>query len=261
MKKAIYSFLLMALPFVGYSQKLYGILNLTAPFSGISYTNGHNRDEFGSSIPRINGSWGVDIIFKHKKTSHKFSIEQVPFEKYFKLTNKFIVPPNQGLGFSIHKYGTAIDHFIFSYALQKEGKREKGFLFHSSIRFNYSAGIGVSLNRSKAFYKEIYPNSSGGWASNVTYSAYEAIHHRKGFGLFLRSTGGFDFINKRKNNRWLRINLFYDQGLKDMVHFDIHYIYGYFNDPSRQVDVPKQVLKSRGTTFGLSIGVPIKILK
>ena len=46
-----------------------------------------------------------------------------------------------------------------------------------------------------------------------------------------------------------------------MAHFDIHYQYGYFNDPSKQVDIPKQVLRSRGTTFGFSLGIPITIKK
>ena len=46
-----------------------------------------------------------------------------------------------------------------------------------------------------------------------------------------------------------------------MAHFDIHYRYGYWNDPAKQVDVPKLVLRSRGTVFGLSVGIPITLLK
>jgi hypothetical protein len=261
MKKPAFIFLSLSISLLGYSQKVYGIVNLTAPFSGISYTNGHNRTEFRPSIAKINGSWGIDLVFKTKKINQKISAEQLPFQKYFKIINKFKLPPNDSLlGFVSASFGTAIDHFIFSYALQKEGKKEKGFLFNSKIRFNYSIGLGVSLNRSKSFYRDVYPNSAGGWASQWTYEAYEAVHHRDGFGVFLKGTGGFDFINK-KGKRKLCFNIFYNQGIKEMTHFDIHYQYGYFNDPAKQVDVPKQVLRSRGTSFGFSLGIPVTIIK
>ena len=262
MKKLLFFLLYTCISVCANAQKIYGVVNLTAPFSGISYTNGHNRDEFQPSVVKINGSWGIDLFYKAKKITHKLSVEQMPFGFNFKLTNKFMVPPNNErlLGFAYAKSGVTIDHLIFSYALQKEGKREKGFLFKSKIRFNYSMGMGISLNRSKYYYKEYFLNSSCGWASNFTYVAYDALHYRNGFGLFLRGTGGFDFINK-KGKRVLCFNVFYNQGLKDMAHFDIHFQYGYWNDPSKRVDVPKQVLRTRGTTFGFSLGVPITIKK
>lgn len=262
MIKLLFFLLFFCIPFFGYSQKLYGIVNLTAPFWGISYTNGHNREEFRPSIATKSFSWGVDFIYKTKNINHKLSVEQVPLGRNFKIINKFMLPPNNErlLGFDQASFGEVSDHFIFSYALQKEGKKEKGFLFHSKIRFNYSIGAGVSLNRSKYYYKIVDDSSSGGWASQWTYVGYEAVHHRDGFGVFLRGTVGFDFINK-KGKRKLSFNLFYNQGLKDMVHYDIHYQYGYWNDPSKRVDVPKQVLRSRGTTFGFSLGVPVTIKK
>ena len=260
MRKILFVLLLLNVHSSGYTQKLYGVVKLTAPFSGISYTNGHNREEFRPSIARINVSWGVDLFYKTTSINHKISVEQVPFEKYFKIINKFLLPPNTGLGFVRINFGTAIDHFIFSYALQKQGKKENGFLFHSSIKFNYSLGLGVSFNRSKKYYQDRYAKSEGGFQSPSTYVAYEAFHYRDGFGIFLRGTGGFDLINK-KGKRKLCFNVFYNQGLKDMAHFDVYYQYGYFNDPQRQVDVPKQVLRSRGTTFGFSMGVPITIKK
>lgn len=246
-----------------YGQKLYSVLKLTAPFSGISYTKGHNLEEFRPSVARINFSWGADIIYQHKKGVHKISIEQVPFDKYFKLINKFIQPPNTDnlLGHVRINFGTGIDHFILSYAFQLEGKKEKGFLFNSRIRFNYSAGAGVSLNRSKNYWANIYSNSADGWTNPHTYMAYEAEHSRKGAGIFIRTSGGFNFISKKTGRRKLAVELFYNQGLKDMAHYDIHYRYGYWNDPNKQVDVPHQILRSRGTTFGFSVGVPIVIIK
>lgn len=262
MRRLIYILIFICIQQNGNTQKLYTVVNVTTPFSGISYTNGHNRKEFKPSVPRFNLSWGIDLIYRRKKVNHKISVEQVPFEKYFKLVNKYMLPPNteQLLGSVRIKFGTAIDHFIFSYALQKEGKLEKGFLFHSKIRFHYSVGIGVSFNRSKEYYRDYYSNSSDGRSNPYTYMAYEAVHYRDGLGLFVKGTGGFDLVNN-KGKRKLSINLFHNQGLKDMAKFDIHYQYGYWNDPAKQVDVPHQILRSRGTIFGFSVGIPITLKK
>lgn len=246
----------------GYGQKLFLVPKITTPFSGISYTKGHNRQEFKPSVARINFSWGVDIFYQRKLSIHRISVEEVPFGYYFKIVNKFMLPPNaeQLLGHVESKNGAFIDHFVLSYALQKEGKKPKGFLFRSKIKFNYSAGAGISFNRSRTYWDTRFSASSVGWSNPYTYIAYDAVHYRDGFGLFVRGTGGFDFVSKRGYKK-LSVNIFYNQGIKDMAHFDIHYRYGYWNDPSKRVDVPHQILRSRGTTFGFSIGVPIIIIK
>jgi hypothetical protein len=244
------------------AQKIYSLINLTAPFNGISYAPGHNSKEYKPSIAKLNGSWCIDVFYKAKKISHKFSIEQQPMGYYFKLTDKFNIQAAslQLLSFNYSKFGETIDHLIFSYALQKNGRFKKGFLFNTKILFNYSAGLGVSLNRSKTYYQMQFANSSGGIATRDSYAGYYADHYRDGFGVFLRSTGGFDIFNKN-GKRKLCFNVFYNQGLKDMAHFDIRYQYGYYNNPALQVDVPKQVLRTRGTNFGFSLGVPITIKK
>lgn len=264
MKEKIIIVLLLYIPFKGYSQKLFGVINLTTPFSGITYAEKFNKDEFRPRNARINFSWGFDFIYKGGGINHKLSINQMPFGEGFKLINKFMHPSYPGsdtlLGFAFAKHEDAIDHFIFSYCLQKVGKNEKGFLFHSRIRFNYSIGIGLSLNRSKSYYDQVFSTSSGGRSNPWTYYSYDITIYRDGFGLFLKGEGGFDFISK-KGKRILCLKLFYDQGIKNMAQFDIKYQYGYFNDPSKQVDVPEQALYHRGTTFGLSIGVPITIIR
>ncbi|MGQ0739234.1 MAG: hypothetical protein ACT4OJ_09265 [Bacteroidota bacterium] len=264
MKEKIVIIVFLFMPVSGISQKLYGVINLTAPFSGTTYAKTYNREEFRPRNIRINGSWGIDFVYKAKKMNHKLSVQQVPFGEAFKLINKFMNPPYRQdsflLGFSNATHEDAIDHFIFSYGFQKEGKKEKGFLFRSRIRFNYSAGMGISFNRSKAYYNQVFSRSSGGSQNPWTYYAYEIEIHRIGPGLFLNGGAGFDFINK-KGKRKLSFNIFYKQGLTNMARFDIHYQYGYWNDPAKRVDVPNQKIYSRGTTFGFSLGVPIRIIK
>jgi hypothetical protein len=89
--------------------------------------------------------------------------------------------------------------------------------------------------------------------------AYLGTFSRTGMGIFSIVNAGFDIVS-RKNKRVLSFSFFYDKGFSELVRFNIHYQYGFFNDPSKQVDVPNQLLRSRGTSFGLKIGIPIKIL-
>ncbi len=260
MKQTIFFIICISLINNSHGQKLYAVVNLNAPFSMLNYTSGHNKQEFKPSVIRINGSWGIDVFYKPKKITHKLSVQEVPFGFYFELINKFNKPPNNSLGFNSTKYGRVIDHFIVNYAIQKEVRKSQNFLFKSNIKFNYSLGLGFSLNRSKRFYKEVFPNSADGFINQWTYDGYYADHYRDGFGVFVRSTVGFDIFNK-KGKRKLCFNLFYNKGLKDMAHFDIQYDYGYLNDPTKQVFVPKQVLRTRGTNMGFSLGIPITIKK
>ncbi len=248
------------LAFKSNCQKIYTVVNLSGEFSGISYAGHHVKEEFRPSVPKMNAIWRIDFLYRVKRLAHKISLEQSVLGKNFKLINKFKVPPYSELGFNYSSYGTGIDHFIISYALQMEGKKEKGFFFKSRIKFNYFLGVGTSLNRSKEYYRDYYPSSDGGWSDPYTYDGYEAKHYREGMGYFVKGGAGFDLINK-KNKRFLCFNLFYNQGLKTMIRYDVHYQYGYWSDPQRQVDVPHQILKGRGTTFGFSIGLPITIKK
>lgn len=244
-----------------FPQKAYLIASLKGEFSGISHSQSYQKGEFKPSIPTFSGLWKIEMAFSSQKITHKISIEQSMLGKNFRITNKFKAPPNVNiLGFNYIGLTTGIDHLVFGYSLQKESRKEKGFLFRSRIRFNYSAGIGVSFNRSNDYYRDYYSSSSGGIQDNYTYVGYEITHHKSGMGLFLKGTGGFDFINKR-GKRYLDFSIFFNQGLKNMVQYNIHYQYGYWNDASKQVDVPNQQLFSKGTTFGFNLGVPITIKK
>lgn len=260
MIKYIFLFFFLVASVCSSGQKLYCIANLYGEFSGIGHTDFHVKEEFRPSVPIMYGSWKIDIIYKARKVTHVISLQESTLGNNFKIINKFLTPPNTGLGLAYAKFATGINHFILGYSVQKEGKKEKGFLFHSRIRFYYSLGVGLSFNRSKKYYSDANASSAGGFSDPRSYMAYQAVHHRKGFGVFLKGTAGFDFMNK-KGKRKLCLNVFYNQGLKDMVHYDIHYVYGYFNDLQRQIDVPHQILRNRGTTFGFGVGIPITLKK
>lgn len=70
--------------------------------------------------------------------------------------------------------------------------------------------------------------------------------------------GGVDFYNK-KNKCFLSLQAFWHQGLIKMAEYTVNYRYGYFSYPEYQRD-ETVVLKSRGTVYGVTAGVPIRIL-
>lgn len=262
MKHKIFLVFCLAFALAAKGQSIYGVLSLTAPFNGLSSAPNHNSKEFKASLIRINVSWKAEVIIERKKISHKLSIEQQPIGYSFKISDKFSAPPNnsQLLSFNYSRYAESIDNFFLSYALQKGGRNFKGFILKSKIKLNSSAGIGISFNRSKSFYETQFLNSSGGISTPDTYLGYYADHFRDGIGLFLSGAAGFDICNKKGKKR-LCFKVFYNQGLRSMMKFNVHYKYGYFTDPTRQVDVPLQILRIRGTNFGLSLGIPITIKK
>jgi hypothetical protein len=242
------------------AQKVTVVINLVGEFAGISFTNNHVKEEFRPSVPKINGVWSIDLIYQAKKLNHIISFGESVFEKYFHLINKFMKPSDTLLGIMGGAFGTGIDQLTIAYCLQKRSMEEKKFLFKSKIIFNYSIGAGYIFPRSKNYWNNTYSRSEDGWVDPYTYITYEAIHYRDGFGIFLKAGAGFSIVNKKKKEL-ICFNLFYNQGLKQMAHFDIHYKYGFWNDPQKQVDVSSQILRSRGTTFGFSVGVPITIKK
>jgi hypothetical protein len=243
------------------AQKVTTVINLVGEFAGISYTDHHVKEEFRPSVPKINGVWSFDFIYHARKINHKISFGQSVFEKYFHLKNKFVNPPNDTLlGIRGMNFGTGIDLLTLSYCLQKEGQKGKKFLFNSKIIFNYSLGLGYLFNRSKYYWRNYNATSKDGAADPYTYMGYEAIHYHDGDGIYLKAGIGFNLVNKKKR-RLICFHLCYDQGLRQMAHYDIHYKYGFWNDPQKQVEVPSQILRSRGTTFSFTIGIPITIKK
>lgn len=242
------------------SQKLVLIPSIKGEIGCISTARHYTKNEFQPTIPEFQPAWKLELIL-HKKLSHVFGLEQSALGNSYKVTSKFFYPPYPPLlGVTEGMLFIEFNHLILSYGVQFDGKRPKGFLFKSKIRFNWYAGLGYSFNRSKRLYQEQYKYSSTGVSVLDSYIFQEAYHYRDGFGVFLKGQGGFDFLNK-KGKKIVTVNLYFNQGLKTMVHYIIHYKYGFFNDPQKQIEVFDVNMKSKGTTFGISFGVPITILK
>lgn len=246
-----------------HGQKLEALIGLNTPFSGISGSGSHDKKEFKPSVLRFNISWEVAVLYKRNKMAHVLTLAQLPLGKNFKVVNRFNIPPDDAvnLGFSYYIFGTDINNCLISYDQLRSEKKSRPFIFKTDIKLNYSYGVGIGFNRSKYYYANFYSSSNGGWSTPWTYYAVDATHYRDGLGLFACFRAGIDFFGRKRKVSFMTIKFFYLQGLRKMAHFNIHYRYGYWNDLSKRIDKPDQILFTRGTTLGFALALPIVILK
>lgn len=242
------------------SQKLYIVPNFDFQYSGLSFVrkSEKNANDFIPSIPLLNFMSSLDIFYKPGRMIHKLTIENNRFGDGFGVKNKFIHPGELGLLGISHAGG--FTNLIISYNAGIESIKQHNPLGKLKLKYTGSIGCGIGLNRTLAYFEEAFYPIDWGWQDGITYIAYLGSFSKTGPGIFSIVNAGFDVINK-KNKQVLNFSFFYNKGFTEMIRFYIHYQYGFFNDPSRQVDVPRQVLRSRGTSFGLKIGVPITIFK
>lgn len=262
MKKLIFlTFLNIAVSVHG--QKLKALIGLTTPFSGIAGSDSHDKSDFKPSVLRFNISWEAAMLYRHNKVTHVLSISQLPLGKNFKIVNRYNLPPYDAdnLGFSYYIFGTDVQNILLSYDQLRSEQKTRPFIFKTTIKLNYSYGVGIGLNRSKYYYANFYSSSNGGWSSPWTYVAVDATHFRDGPGFFANFRAGIDFFGRKRKESFMTLRFFYLQGLRKMAHFNIHYRYGYWNDLSKRIDKPDQLLFTRGTTLGFTLAFPIVILK
>ena len=247
-------------PSIVSSQKLYIVPNFDFQYSGITHVRSSERPESGfrKNMPLINFMSSIDVMYKSKNFVHKLTLENSRFGPSFIITNKFMAPSDLGIIRMSHQ--SAIQHFILSYNLGMESQKIHNPFGKVRVRYTGSLGVGIGTNRSKRYYDEIEWKIEGGEGFADTYTAYKGNHSRSGLGLFSILNAGFDIMNKN-NKKILCFSFFYDKGFTELAKFDIQYIYGLYSNTTKRVDVPDQILRSRGTSYGLKIGVPIKILK
>lgn len=239
--------------------RFYITPNVDLQYSGLSFVKNSekNANDFKRSVPLLNFMSSIDVFYKPHKLIHKITLEYSRVGDGFKVVNHFLGPTDIGVHTISHAGG--FEHLILSYNLGYESKKLHNPIGNLKIRYTGSFGLGIGFNRSKAYYRDIFYPIDYGLQDGNTYMAYLGTLSRTGMGIFSIVNAGFDIVS-RKNKRVLSFSFFYNKGFTEMIKFNIHYQYGFFNDPNKQVDVPNQLLRSRGTSFGLKIGIPIKIL-
>ena len=223
-------------------------------YHGLSYISKDepHPSDFKKGIPEFVVTIGADVKYKTKHLTHVLSVQSIALGPSFSFTNMYldkrIVP-----SFGGHRRSESIDHAILSYGLEREGHGNK------RLKFNYSVQAGIGFNKSREAYDSILPPDSYGEQIGDHYYHFTIRYNRSGMGIFLLGKAGISFYNKKKKS-FLNLQAFWHQGLKKMAEYDIHYQYGYFSYPQYRRD--EQVkLKTRGTVFGVTMGVPIRILK
>jgi hypothetical protein len=241
------------------SQKLYITPNIDFQYSGLSFVkiSERNTNDFKRTVPLLNYILSIDVFYKPKKFIHKITLEYNRFGDGFKVINKFLSPTDIGTHSISHSGG--FEHFILSYNLGIESKKLHNPLGKLKIRCTCSLGFGIGFNKSKSYYNDIFYPIDFGLQDRNSYIAYLGTFSRTSMGIFSIINTGFDITN-RKNKRMLSFSFFYNKGFSEMIKYNIHYQYGLFNEPNKMINVPNQTLRSRGTSFGLKIGIPIKIL-
>ena len=265
MSKCLWLFVLLVSFISSEGKKLQVVPKVGFQYFGFSYLSKDNllSDDFKKSSLEFEGAIGLDVKYKLKRWTHVLSLQNALLGPSFSTRNMYadkgITPTLPG-----HRHATITPHALLSYALQRESR--KLFQFTRKIRtsFYYSAGIGVGFNRTKWYYNialQQYTFSATTSTNSSPNNYYNLVidYRRAGIGLFMPVTVGLNFYNKRNKN-FLTFQAFWNQGLKKMAEYNIRYRYGYYNYPQyqRQQEV---TLKTRGTVFGVTMGVPIRILK
>lgn len=241
------------------SQKIEIVPNLGIQYYGISYIskNDVHPMDFRASRPNIEGTWGFSVKYKRERLRHILSLQDIVLGSSFSFRNiyldKGIIPT-----FQERMHSDGIDVLLFSYNIQKEFNKEFIFFGKSKLKFIYSGGVGIAFNRSKWFYDIVLPPYSFGQIISTNYFEYHILYNRAGAGVFLIGKAGFNFYNKKGKN-FLTLEAFWNQGLKKMEEFSIDYNYGYLNTQYQRT-VKDVKLKSRGTAFGFTLGVPIRLI-
>ncbi|NOT93125.1 hypothetical protein [Ferruginibacter sp.] len=148
-----------------YGQRMYVVPNFEIQYSGISYVKKRekNKSDFTPSKPKINGTWGVDIYYRSKKTIYRFSIQREILGEAFGIKNKFF-NLEKDLGIIGHQTSSGVEHYVMSCNLGNGDTRFRNFIFKNKVKFTYAIGIGIGFNRQKSFYQEQYYYRTGGRA-------------------------------------------------------------------------------------------------
>lgn len=259
----ILCFIVALLPCVSKAQKLYVVPNINLQYSGLSYVTkaeAHASD-FIPSVPKINGSYSIDIIYHPKNLTHKLTLDRNILGQSFGIKSKYFEYPNNAtLGPRNLYHSDGIEQFILSYNIGLKSKKVHNPIEKIKVIYTGSFGLGIGFNRNQAQYDWDYNSFGYGSQGNDAYIVHKGTITKKGLGSFAIINIGLDVPNRRGESVF-SFSFFYNQGFTQMVKYNIHYQYGFFTDPDRQVDVPNQVLRSRGTSFGLKVGAPIRILK
>lgn len=242
-------------------QRLQIVPQLGFQYFGMSYISkpdAHPKD-FKQSRPEFEATMGIDIKLRSNKLTHVVGLYNPIVGPSFSFKNMFadkgIIPTFLG-----HAHSSGPNQIFVSYSLENESKKMRKVFGAIRTKYYYSGGIGVGFNKSKKYYEDVLMPWTYGRQIGDNYYTYTVRYRKEGFGVLIPMRTGINLYNK-KNRNFLNLNMFWIQGFKKMAEYSIDYEYGYFTHPEYQRSIKDVRLKSRGTVFGATVGMPINILK
>lgn len=214
---------------------------------GLNYikSKGTAETSFYSPQPGFTGTLaGRAEFFFNKNSFIDFTIKGSEAALSFKLDKKNIFK-------NIHQTAVDITQLNFAYNTYL-GKEKRIFKTKFSTRLKTGIGLGVSINKNSAYYREyLYRKYYGVSAPNVTfwwlYTATPDVN--TGFNALARL--GWSFYNKEKDKEVFDIFIEYNKGLRNLTNVDLQYN---INGTTYQT-----YLGSRGTNINITAGFPITI--
>lgn len=216
-------------------------------------------------VPKPLKAFNLFGQINYKKGNTCFSIEALPstLSNNFKIKDLYLNDTSLGIRNSV--YGNAIDHIIFSLAVARNFNNNPQNASKKIIPW-YKVGLGISLNRSNQYFNEQYSYWKDGEETKYNFNSYFEYITKIGNGYFLCTSLGANFKNRKRKNV-ITAEFYINLGLKKMVKYDVTYEYGSYLYPTRNIDsqkytrVSNYIVNSRGTVFGLKVGVPIRLIK
>lgn len=254
MKKLALLFVFMISYYINEAQTLRIVPKGGFDYYGISYIakGDYRPGDFKTSVPELAASIGVDVKYSAKKMTHVLSLQSIALGDGFIFNNIYrkagIVPSVGG-----HRSASSSNQALLSYGVERGGRGT------SWIQGYYGLQLGLGFNKSKAVFDSTYLPYSYGMELGTSYYEYIIHFKRTGMGAFISLKGGISIYNHKKR-QIINIEAFWHQGLLKMVEFDLLYRYGYRDRP--QLQKQEQVkFNTRGTVFGVMLGIPIYIQK
>ncbi|MEO7444321.1 MAG: hypothetical protein ABIU55_02415 [Ferruginibacter sp.] len=161
------------------------------------------------------------------------------------------------LGYHFVGNAQGFDQMVLSFQLQKNIEFKK--FKHSAFLLFYGFGAGVGFNRTQNYYDSSLSDYSFQRDNIYNYVKYRTSFRRRGAGIFICPSIGAEWLNG-KGKTILISELYADLGLAKMLHINVDYEYGTYTNPPKTRHVPNQELNAAGSTIGLKIGVPIRLL-
>ncbi len=236
-----------------FCQILYLAPGLTGQYA--YFTTAKLKEPDFTVSPKFNGSWFMDLLLKSQNSTIKLSLKESVLGGSFSLKTDF----GNDTSLGIHRTGRAvgIDQLVLSIQLQKFIKIKK--IKPCNFQFFYGLGVGVGFNRSKNYYDSSLSANIVKWDNRYNYVTYTSSFMRKGTGIFICPSIGMEWKNK-KGKTYLISELYADLGLIKMFRINIDYEYGTYTNPPMRKYVNNQELNSTGSTVGLKIAVPVKLI-